>query len=138
MASIERQRDIRGRFITINLEETFSELSLSDLSPDRHNLPVRTMAFHLNPYDGDINPTVGEGLKLFLKATEERNNGSKLKIAQSNVQTIMDAFSSDARKFGWSPLVNNVPTTAAGNNKSILTNFTEVSLEHVKKQARTT
>ena len=68
-------------------------------------LPV-TMAFNLNPYNGDINPSTNEGLKLFLKATEEKKDDLKLKISQSNVKNIMSAFESDARKFRWSSLVH--------------------------------
>ena len=44
----------------------------------------------------------------------------------------MDTFFSDARQFGWGSLINVVPTVAGGDPNSILTNITELKLEHVK------
>ena len=60
-----------------------------------------------------------------------------MKIDQSNVKLIMNAFESDARKFGWGSLVNIIPFDALGGTHSILLNFTEVYLDEVKRQART-
>ena len=44
-------------------------------------VPLPIMAFNLNPYNGDLNPSTNDGLKLFLKATEERKEDAKLKIS---------------------------------------------------------
>ena len=62
-------------------------------------VPHPIMAYNLNPYNGNINPSQSEGLKLFLKATEEQKDDLKIKIAQLNVKNIMSAFESDSRKF---------------------------------------
>ena len=70
---------------------------------------------------------------------EERKEDTKLKFSQSNVKHLTSAFESDAHKFGWSALVNVVPSDGTGQHKkSILKNFSEVTVEMVKKQARTT
>ena len=77
--------------------EKFKELNLNAV---QLNLPLRvTMAYNLNPYNGDINPSTNEGLKLFLKVTEEKKDEQKLKISQTSVKNIMSAFESDGRKF---------------------------------------
>ena len=45
----------------------------------------------------------------------------------------MSAFESDARKFKWSALVNVIPSDKTGQyNKSILKNFSEVTVNMVK------
>ena len=114
----------------------FENLNLHAV-PLNFPLPV-IMAFNLNPYNGDINPSTSEGLKLFLKATEEKKEEQKLKISQTNVKNIMSAFESDARKYGWSSLVHIVPINDAAETKSIIKDCTSVTLSQVKKQARAT
>ena len=95
--------------------------------------------FDLNPYNGNINLSTNNGLKLFLKSTEECKEDAKLKFLQSNVKNLMSAFESDARKFGWSALVNVVLSNGTGqHNKSILKKFSEITVKMVKKQATTT
>ena len=81
--------------------------------------PVQIMAYNLNPFDGDINPSNADGQKNFLKCTEERKDDKKLKIDQTSAKRIMTAFESDARKFGWGSLVNIVPFNDAGGTHSI-------------------
>ena len=67
---------------------------------------------------------------------EGRKEDAKLKFLQSNVKNLMNTFESDARKFGWITLVNAVPFDSTGqHNKSILKNFSEVTVETFKKQA---
>ena len=95
--------------------------------------------FDLNLYNVIINPSKNYGLKSFLKLTEERKEDTKLKLLQSNVKNLMSAFESDTHKFEWSTLVNVVPSNGTGqHNKSVVKNFSEVTVEIVKKQARTT
>ena len=94
--------------------ENFEDLDLNRIEiqfqPDVHlPVPPPIMAYNLNPYNGNINPSQSEGLKLFLKATEERKDDLKIKITQLNVKNIMSVFESDSRKFGWSSLVHIVP-----------------------------
>ena len=145
-----RPRNQLGQFIEnfdnqIRIGVPFSDsssssslLSSTDTSDSsvNNNLPpppIQVMAFNLNPFNGNINPSNADGQKLFLKATEERKDKKKMKIDQSNVKLIMTVFESDARKFGWGSLVNILPFDALGGVHSILCNFTEVQLEKVKK-----
>ena len=65
--------------------------------------------FDFNPYNGNINPSTIDSLKLLFKLTEKCKEDPKLKFSQSNVKTLMSAFESEAPKFGWSSLVNVVP-----------------------------
>ena len=48
----------------------------------------------------------------------------------------MSVFESDACKFGWNSLVHVVPTNTTNETKSIIKNYTSVTLSRVKKQAR--
>ena len=148
MTDRDRIRDNLGRF-THNLGDNQSVNSKisQDSIATQPEIPnhiqcyppvVYIMTYNINLYDRNIKLSTTEGLKSFLKSTEERKQDSQLNISRSNVQSIMDAFFSDARKFSWGVLVNVVLTTAGENLKSILANFTEVKLKHVKKQARTT
>ena len=61
---------------------------------------VCIMAYNRNPYNGHINPSTTKGLFFFLKLQRIVNKEAQLKVPQSNVQYIIDAFSSDTRKFG--------------------------------------
>ena len=70
--------------------------------------------YDLSPYNGNVNLSTTDGLKLILKSTEERKEDTKLKVLQINIKNIMSAFESDTRKFGWSTLVNVVPANATG------------------------
>ena len=79
-----------------------------------HHQVFHTTTYNLNPYDGDINTSTTDELKLFLKAAEENKLDTKLKISQSNVHTIIGSLSGYARKFGWDSLVNSIPTTVGG------------------------
>ena len=56
--------------------------------------------YDLNPYNGNINPSTPEGLKLFLKTAEERKGYVRLKCSQPYIQNLMRALEYDARKFG--------------------------------------
>ena len=144
MASREQQRrDNLGRFIRLQDDDSRDaspEARFRIINLDEAPVPqiVRTMTtiYNLNMYDGNINPSSADGQKLFLKATQTLDKDKQIKVSQSNVQKIMDILSADARKFGWVVLVDVVPTTATGNPMSILQNFTELKLDHVKKQAR--
>ena len=90
--------------------------------------------FDLDPYNSNIHSRTNDGLKLFLKSTEECKEDVKLKFSQLNVINLMSAFESDARKFGWSALVNIIPSEGTGqHHKSILNNFSEVTTKMVKQ-----
>ena len=89
---------------------------------------------NLNPYNGNINPSINHGLKLFLKSTKEHKEDTKLKFSQSNEKSITSAFESGACKFEWSTLVNVVPSNGTRKNiKFIPKNFSDVTFKQVKK-----
>ena len=93
--------------------------------------------FDLNPHNGNINLSTNDALKLFLKLTKECKEDAKLKISQSNVKILMSAFESDVHKLGWSALVSIIPSDKTEQNKkSILKNFSEVTIKMAKKKAR--
>ena len=123
MASRERKSDNLGRFshqLQINTSVT------------------RTMSFILNPYHRYINSSTSERLKLFLK---KKRKGNKTINSRSPNHTGKPSWihsQATPKTFGWGTLLNVVPTTIGGDSKFFLTNFTEVKLEYVKKQARTT
>ena len=63
--------------------ENFEDLDLNRIEiqfqPDVHlPAPPPIMDYNLNPYNGNINPSRSELLKLFLKATEEQKDDYKL------------------------------------------------------------
>ena len=75
---------------------------------------------------------------MFLKTTEEHKGDARLKCSQPNIQNLMSALEYGARKFEWSALVNVIPSDANGQHlKYVLKNFSEITVEMVKKQTRT-
>ena len=124
----------------INLDpiNNFENLIIDNKQLQAQLIQPPIMSFNSNPYCSDINPSMNEGLKLFLKATEERKAENRIKISQSNAKTIMTALQTDARKFGWGPLVNIVPINEDGDTKSLIKQYNEVTLLDVKRQARIT
>ena len=88
--------------------------------------------YHFNPYYGNINPSTGDGQNLYFKA-KGRKEDQLLKICHQNVKNIMSRFEGDVRKFGWSSLINAIPTTAAGDNNSVIKTCNLMTTEHVKK-----
>ena len=118
-----RQRNNLGQFFQNQANQDqngFPRIPLQNqiLNPLQH----QTIAtFDLNPYNGNIDPSANDGLNLFLKSIEEHKEDTKLKFSQTNVKNLMSAFGSNARKFGWSALINVVPSDRTGqNNKAIL------------------
>ena len=131
-----RQRNNLGQFFQNQANQDYNgfpriPLQNQILNPLQH----QTIAtFDLNPYNGNIDPSANDGLNLFLKSIEEHKEDTKLKFSQTNVKNLMSAFESNARKFGFSAFVNVVPSDGSGqNNKSTLKNFSEITLEKVKK-----
>ena len=88
--------------------------------------------FGVDPFENDINPATSEGQKLFLKATAERT--TKLIVSQAQVTKFMSAMEADSNSFAWGELVNLIPTSDT-DTKSLLTDFDEITLDHVKHQA---
>ena len=52
--------------------------------------------FDLNPYNSNINLSLNDSIKLFLKLTEKRKEDAKLKSSESNAKNLMSSFESDA------------------------------------------
>lgn len=96
--------------------------------------------FITDPYQGDINPADEKfGLRLFLSATEPRPAGLQFTVSQDKAKEILQAFEKDSTSYAWGELVHKVPVSVdnSGNDvkKSIIRNYTEVTLHHVKQQA---
>ena len=92
----------------------------------------QVFTFGVDPFENDINPATSEGQKLFLKATAERT--TKLTVSQQHVTKFMSAMEADSNSFSWGELVNLVPVSAT-DTKSLLTEYDEITLDHVKSQA---
>lgn len=92
----------------------------------------QVFTFGVDPFENDINPATSEGQKLFLKATAERS--TKLTVSQKHVTKFMSAMEADSNSFAWGELVNLIPTSATTTH-SLLTDYDDISLDHVKSQA---
>ena len=99
---------------------------------------IATVAFHTNPFEGNINPSDQQnGFKLYCQGTKEREVADRVEIAQQNATDFMEKMRSDSSDFCWGTLVHriavddNTPATC----KSILRNFKDITLDHVKKAA---
>ena len=96
--------------------------------------PIMTTSYVTNPFTGDINPGDTSGMKLYLKATDELKE--KLTISQAHARDISTHFETDARNFAWGKIINMIKTSAADTTgTSILTNYRDLKLENVQKQA---
>ena len=92
----------------------------------------QVFTFGVDPFENDINPATSEGQKLFLKATTERI--TKLTVSQQHVTKFMSAMEADSNSFSWGELVNLIPISVT-DTKSLLTEYDEITLDHVKSQA---
>ena len=70
------------------------------------------MAYLLNPYLGDVNPTTVDVLKLYNKAIAAPE--TKVTLAQKHSKEIFEAFELDSSNFGWGPAISAIPIDAAG------------------------
>ena len=73
------------------------------------------MSFHVNPFRGDINPGTSEGLRLFLKATEPRDEEDRFDLKTDNAKALMDHLLQVSGRFGWSKLIDRVNIGMAAN-----------------------
>ena len=92
--------------------------------------------FLTNPFFGDINPGTTEGAKLYNKAIAAP--AEQLSIQQKNAKDIQARFETDASNFGWGQLIGNVQINNVPDQRNIMTNTREITLEMVQKHARTT
>ncbi len=98
------------------------------------NAQTRREEFILNPFSANINPGTESGRKLFLKATEERSELTKIDVKQATAKEFLDLMTDDAKNFSWGVLVHRL-TDTDGEVRSILCDVKKVTLDGVKLQA---
>jgi hypothetical protein len=84
--------------------------------------------FSANPFNGDINPTNSNGLKLYQAGTAAREEASKVSATITKSKTFLEAMRDDATKFGWGMLISNI----GDNNHQILHDFKDINLKMVR------
>ena len=84
--------------------------------------------FSANPFNGNINPTNSNGLKLYQAGTAPRADTSKVSATISKSKAFLEAMRDDATKFGWGMLISNI----GSENLQILHDFREVNLKMVR------
>ena len=87
-----------------------------------------TTTFSANPFNGDINPTNSNGLKLYQAGTAARAETSKVSATITKSKTFLDAMRDDATKFGWGMLISNI----GDNNHQILHDFKDINIKMVR------
>ena len=92
--------------------------------------------FTINYFLGDINPGTSEGATFYNKSIETPED--KLIIQQKDATDIMTAFETDSGTFGWGRLIGNVQINNAVDQRHVLANHREITLEVIQKHARTT
>ena len=81
-----------------------------------------------NPYEADTNPDTPDGLKMYLKAAEEKEKDEdQLKISQSNSKAVVTCMKDLTANFGWSVITSKIdyPQDTGDNLVNI---FTSMSL----------
>jgi hypothetical protein len=92
-------------------------------------VPVIT-TFSANPFNGNINPTTSNGLKLYQAGTTARADTSKLSATISKSKSFLEAMRDDATKYGWGMLISNI----GNNNLQILHDFKDIKLKDVREE----
>ena len=87
----------------------FSNISINQ----KVHMASSVVNFVLSPFERNISPGDSQGLKLYLRATNEVDKESdKLDISVSNVKDIIYHFLSLVKKYGWGCLAFMVVTDA--------------------------
>ena len=103
--------------------------------------PARGRKFLTNPYEGDIDPSDEKyGLNLFMKAIEPRPPALTVEVSQKYAKELLQMFEADSTSFAWGELVHTIPIAQDTQglvtvSKSVIRNYTEVTLDQVKLQA---
>jgi hypothetical protein len=84
--------------------------------------------FSANPFNGNINPTNSNGLKLYQAGTASRPDTSKVTATITKSKAFLDAMRDDATKFGWGMLISNI----GPDNLQILHDFKGITLKMVR------
>jgi hypothetical protein len=85
--------------------------------------------FVSNPYQGNINPTTSNGLKMYQSATTARETLLTPKIKTK--KEFLDAMASDSARFGWGSLINQV--VVGGESFSILKDVQKLDVDKVRQ-----
>ena len=94
---------------------------------NQHNASQET--FVSNPYQGNINPTTSNGLKMYQSATNARSTLLNPKIKTK--KEFLDAMASDSARFGWGSLINQVGV--GGESYSILKDVQKLDVDKVRQ-----
>ena len=94
---------------------------------NQHNASQET--FVSNPYQGNINPTTSNGLKMSQSATNARSTLLNPKIKTK--KEFLDAMASDSARFGWGSLINQVGV--GGESYSILKDVQKLDVDKVRQ-----
>ena len=89
-----------------------------------------TETFALHAHARNVNPSTQEGLKLFLKATEEFSKEDKLDLSIKNTHVMKNHLETCSHKFSWGALLNKVPN-GDGTPCNIIRNYKDVTIANV-------
>ena len=83
----------------------------------------------VNPFNGDINLTTSDDLKLYQVATAVLIDTSNITATAAKTKAFIDTMRDDSTKFSWGTLVSNI----GPNKKQILHDFTDLNLNVLRK-----
>ena len=84
----------------------------------------------VNPFNGDINLTTSDDLKLYQVATAVLIDTSNITATAAKTKAFIDTMRDDSTKFSWGTLVSNI----GPNKKQILHDFTDLNLNVLRKK----
>ena len=103
----------------MDLEDKYRQAlaDIADLRTLVSNIPRNaptTTTFSANPFNGKINPTTPNGLKLYQAATGARSEVNKLTSTIAKSKPFLEAMRDDSAKFCWGTMISNIGV----NNKN--------------------
>ena len=109
---------------------------------EAHQNTIRTMTippiyFLSDSFEGDINPGMVDGAKLFASATKNRTKENLLTITQSKITDIMATFRHDSNMFCWGKLINMIDDNKGGRVR-IMEDFNLCNLKLAQAEAART
>jgi hypothetical protein len=117
-----------ARLAASNATATATAAAAAAASGSRSEANSTETTFSANPFNGNINPTNSNGLKLYQAGTAARSDTSKVSATISKSKAFLDAMRDDATKFGWGMLISNI----GPDNLQILHDFKDVNLKMVR------
>ena len=106
-----------------NISVTTTVVVIAPVSTTRTTFPV-------NPFNGDINLAISNGLKLYQATTAVLIDTFKITATVSKSKAFIDAMRDDSTKFSWGTLISNI----GPNKKQILHDFTDLNLNVLRKK----